>query len=246
MIVIEHNLDLIAAADCVIDLGPEGGDEGGRVVAWGTPEQVARSKASRTAPYLREHLNKTTTTGLTPRLALLRERLRAGGAAGAVHPDLALEEGAVGDRHHARLDARLHAGRGADLDLVGDERRAAHLALHDQALRLEPPRHARAFAHAERGARPDVSVERARHVHVARRTPGCPRSSCRDRRTCCSRRPRRCGAAPAPVAEQERRAFRAWSDPAMRSTQARQARWRSKIARTLCSVSASAAGFSGR
>jgi len=58
VIVIEHNLDLIAAADCVIDLGPEGGDAGGRVVAWGTPEQVARSKTSRTAPYLREHLSK--------------------------------------------------------------------------------------------------------------------------------------------------------------------------------------------
>ena len=58
VIVIEHNLDLIAAADCVIDLGPEGGEKGGRVVAWGTPEQVARTKASRTAPYLREHLRR--------------------------------------------------------------------------------------------------------------------------------------------------------------------------------------------
>ena len=58
VIVIEHNLDLIAAADCVIDLGPEGGEKGGRVVAWGTPEQVARSKGSRTAPYLREHLRR--------------------------------------------------------------------------------------------------------------------------------------------------------------------------------------------
>ena len=58
VIVIEHNLDLIAAADCVIDLGPEGGEKGGRVVAWGTPEQVARSKASRTAPFLRAHLDR--------------------------------------------------------------------------------------------------------------------------------------------------------------------------------------------
>jgi len=37
----------------VIDLGPEGGGEGGRVVCWGTPEQVAKAKASRTGPYLR-------------------------------------------------------------------------------------------------------------------------------------------------------------------------------------------------
>jgi excinuclease ABC subunit A len=52
VVVIEHNIDVIAAADCVIDLGPEGGDQGGRVVAWGTPEEVARSAASRTAGYL--------------------------------------------------------------------------------------------------------------------------------------------------------------------------------------------------
>jgi excinuclease ABC subunit A len=58
VVVIEHNLDLIAAADCVIDLGPEGGEAGGRVVAWGTPEEVARSKSSRTAPYLRERLGR--------------------------------------------------------------------------------------------------------------------------------------------------------------------------------------------
>ena len=58
VVVIEHNLDLVAAADCVIDLGPEGGEKGGRVVAWGTPEQVARSKSSRTAPFLRAHLGE--------------------------------------------------------------------------------------------------------------------------------------------------------------------------------------------
>ncbi|MGE0452416.1 MAG: excinuclease ABC subunit UvrA [Vicinamibacteria bacterium] len=58
VVVIEHNLEMIAAADCVIDLGPEGGDAGGQIVAWGTPAQVAASKASRTARYLRPFLRR--------------------------------------------------------------------------------------------------------------------------------------------------------------------------------------------
>ena len=56
VIVIEHNLSLVADADYVIDIGPEAGEGGGKVVADGTPEQVAKSKTSRTAPFLREVL----------------------------------------------------------------------------------------------------------------------------------------------------------------------------------------------
>ena len=56
VIVIEHNLDVIKTADWVIDLGPEGGAGGGRVVAQGTPEQVARSKRSYTGQFLKEIL----------------------------------------------------------------------------------------------------------------------------------------------------------------------------------------------
>ena len=52
VVVIEHNLDVIKCADWVIDLGPEGGDEGGRIIAEGTPEEVARVKASHTGHYL--------------------------------------------------------------------------------------------------------------------------------------------------------------------------------------------------
>lgn len=56
VIVVEHNLDLIKCADYIIDLGPEGGENGGRVVAAGTPEEVAKSKESFTASYLKEKL----------------------------------------------------------------------------------------------------------------------------------------------------------------------------------------------
>ena len=53
---IEHHFALMADADYVVDIGPEAGAAGGRVVAAGTPEQVAASKESRTAPFLRETL----------------------------------------------------------------------------------------------------------------------------------------------------------------------------------------------
>jgi excinuclease ABC subunit A len=56
LIVIEHNLDVIKTADLIIDLGPEGGDEGGRIVAVGTPEEIVNVKASHTGKFLREHL----------------------------------------------------------------------------------------------------------------------------------------------------------------------------------------------
>jgi len=53
VIVIEHNLDIMAEADWIIDMGPEGGTGGGKVVAAGTPKKIAASKRSRTAPYLK-------------------------------------------------------------------------------------------------------------------------------------------------------------------------------------------------
>ena len=56
VVVIEHELDLVKNADCVVDLGPEGGDGGGRVVATGTPEEVARIEESHTGRYLRDLL----------------------------------------------------------------------------------------------------------------------------------------------------------------------------------------------
>lgn len=58
VIVIEHNLDVIKVADYLVDLGPEGGDKGGTVIAKGTPEQVARIKGSYTGQYLKKVLAK--------------------------------------------------------------------------------------------------------------------------------------------------------------------------------------------
>lgn len=58
VLVIEHNLDVIKTADYIIDLGPEGGDKGGTVIAEGTPEQIAGCKASYTGQYLKKMLAK--------------------------------------------------------------------------------------------------------------------------------------------------------------------------------------------
>lgn len=58
VIVIEHNLDVIKTADYIIDMGPEGGDNGGTVIAKGTPEQVAKAEKSYTGQYLRKILEK--------------------------------------------------------------------------------------------------------------------------------------------------------------------------------------------
>jgi excinuclease ABC subunit A len=63
VIVIEHNLDVLKTADWLIDLGPEGGDRGGEVVALGTPEQVAREPESHTGRYLRPVLERSLRSG---------------------------------------------------------------------------------------------------------------------------------------------------------------------------------------
>ena len=57
IVIIEHNLEVIKTADYIIDLGPEGGDRGGNVVAKGTPEQIAQVANSHTGQFLREVLN---------------------------------------------------------------------------------------------------------------------------------------------------------------------------------------------
>ena len=60
VVVIEHNLDVVKTADYVVDLGPEGGHNGGEVVARGPPEQIVRSKRSHTGRFLRRYLEAAT------------------------------------------------------------------------------------------------------------------------------------------------------------------------------------------
>jgi excinuclease ABC subunit A len=62
VIVIEHNLSVMAEADYLVDIGPEAGSEGGEIVATGTPEQVAKNRVSRTAPFLRDLLANSART----------------------------------------------------------------------------------------------------------------------------------------------------------------------------------------
>jgi excinuclease ABC subunit A len=61
VVVIEHNLDVIKSSDWIIDLGPNGGDGGGTVIAEGTPEEVAKTRVSYTGEFLRPILDKAGT-----------------------------------------------------------------------------------------------------------------------------------------------------------------------------------------
>ena len=76
VVVIEHNLDVLKTADWLIDLGPEGGDRGGWLVAEGTPEQVAANPDSYTGQYLRPILERA---GRAVEPAAERQRASAGG-----------------------------------------------------------------------------------------------------------------------------------------------------------------------
>jgi excinuclease ABC subunit A len=72
ILVIEHNLDVIKTADWIVDMGPEGGDGGGRVIAVGTPEQVAAHRSSYTGRYLQAALQRMHPA--SPPQAALRKR----------------------------------------------------------------------------------------------------------------------------------------------------------------------------
>ncbi len=59
IVIIEHNLDVIKTADWIVDLGPEGGSKGGKIIATGTPEMVAENPQSFTGQFLRQILSKS-------------------------------------------------------------------------------------------------------------------------------------------------------------------------------------------
>jgi hypothetical protein len=78
VLVIEHNLDVIKCADWVIDLGPEAGDEGGQIVAKGTPEDILACETSHTGQALRDVLDGR--SGFAPNLRRVETRRPAPGA----------------------------------------------------------------------------------------------------------------------------------------------------------------------
>jgi excinuclease ABC subunit A len=69
VVVIEHNLDVIKTADWIIDLGPDGGERGGRIIATGTPEEIAKAKQSHTGHFLARALGTPRARGSNNREA---------------------------------------------------------------------------------------------------------------------------------------------------------------------------------
>jgi len=90
LLVIEHNLDVIKSADWLIDLGPEGGDQGGKIIATGTPEQVARNTQSHTGRFLARLLNGNGQA----RLADVQAKRPANGASKPAGPSATISNGA--------------------------------------------------------------------------------------------------------------------------------------------------------
>jgi excinuclease ABC subunit A len=76
VVVIEHNLEVIKTADWVIDLGPEGGDKGGEIVAEGTPEDVAEVARSYTGQYLKDILARSERVASGPAMKLAKPKAR--------------------------------------------------------------------------------------------------------------------------------------------------------------------------
>jgi len=105
IVVIEHNMEVIKCADYIIDLGPEGGDRGGEVVAVGTPEEIVKVERSHTGRYLKSHLAQETGSPFTP---LLEKTLKVdGNGSGPEQHSIAV----VGAKEHNLKNINLEIAR---------------------------------------------------------------------------------------------------------------------------------------
>ena len=94
LVVIEHNLDVIKSADWLIDLGPEGGDQGGKIIATGTPEQVARNAQSHTGKFLARALAAHANGHPSPTTNGQQAKRQPSGASKSSSPSDTIESGA--------------------------------------------------------------------------------------------------------------------------------------------------------
>ena len=186
VLVIEHNLDVVKTADWVIDLGPEGGAGGGRIVSQGSPEQIAKSKRSHTGAALREVLNgRSASARATARAEQAAgEQKRARGRSG-VKAARSIE--VVGARQHNLKDIDVSVPRGQmtvccgpsgsgktsfALDTVyaeGQRRYVESLSAYARQFlgRLQPPR----VDHVH-GLAPAIALEQRTGGHTSRSTVG--------------------------------------------------------------------------
>jgi excinuclease ABC subunit A len=114
IVVIEHNMEVVKCADHIIDLGPEGGDGGGRVIATGTPEQVAQVESSYTGVYLRPYLKKAAASPFTP---LLEKSSTVQGAKDSTESDNAIT--IVGAKEHNLKNISLSIPRDRFVVITG-------------------------------------------------------------------------------------------------------------------------------
>ncbi len=137
VVVIEHNLDVIKTADWIIDLGPEGGAAGGRVIATGTPEQVAEIESSFTGQFLRRMVGSSGRTRRVsaPRTAALRARDRDLNRAPPSHALSPEDRRCATVPERAPLPAPADPGRTARQPLPAGRDRATHRRLAGARLR---------------------------------------------------------------------------------------------------------------
>ena len=157
VVVIEHNLDVVACADWVIDLGPEGGDKGGEIVAEGTPEDIALTAGSHTGHYLKDVLARATEN--TRQKAQTRSRcFRDVTKRSRQHPNF---EGTAASPRPRPLGARKPAKRRFPerfATVRRSVREAASEAIEARPLRVSPPSTPRATERVPAGEAP-ISLE---------------------------------------------------------------------------------------